>query len=477
MTASVSRWRPGALDRLVGVELHPHALDALPIDLPAGLTAVDAARLELGGAQLALPAALTFPADGADDVQHLLLSAVEVDGVTRWCLVGVATLDGDRLRVAPDVAPDLPAPWVTGDGVYVLVRPEPEAWMLLSGVVLDVGGTPIARACQVTASGGLVQLTATDGTWAVAAPAPAANLLAEDLELRNSGGVSVTASAGEHLADVDIQLLVVAPEVVATSPEAGANGQAATVPVTIDLSEPLNPATVDADTLTVEVIVGTAAPQAWPGTLELSGDGTRLTWSPQAPYPSAAQVEVTLDGGVRDLQGYTLVGGEHTFLFGIERFLLPGEVDASKIRLYAPGHDPAQPDLTVVEGLAGAVPGDIWMYVEDVDHQTDTTTIQASQDGSFVITLEPWDPAVQRGVEVGDRLLLHLLDTDDPDEDLGVVPLRPWLLPDGRGAWFTSEGGTFETVDGIHVAAPYGAFPNGGSVHVTPRPRERGHPC
>ncbi|RLE29339.1 MAG: hypothetical protein DRJ61_14785, partial [Acidobacteria bacterium] len=379
---------PGALDRVVGARLDAFDLDALPIVPPEGLEVVAAALLDLGETELLIPAVLSFPGHNEPAGQYLVLSPTEIDGATGWRLTGTAENSADRISCDPASDPDLPAPWVTGSGLYVLVRPTGDDWGLVSGTVFDVGGLPVSAPASVEASGGLVALVEiSDGAYATAAPAGPVDLEAEHLVTRNLGATQTVVLPGEHQVGVDLQLLVTGPRVVATSPADGAVDLAATTPAQIDFSEPLDPSSVHDESVTVTVVVGAAAPQPWPGLTELSTDATRLTFVPDAPYPSQAQVAVTVSGSLRDLQGYPLEGGAHTVNFGVEHFLLPDDIDPSKILLYMPGRDALHPENPVVEGAPGAVPGNIWLWVEDLDHDAATTTVQAGSDGSFTLLL------------------------------------------------------------------------------------------
>ncbi len=123
--------------------------------------------------------------------------------------------------------------------------------------------------------------------------------------------------------------------------------------------------------------------------------------------------------------------------------------------------------VAVVEGEDGAVPADIWMFIEDLDHDAPVETFQASGEGAFSTSLEMFDPDRGTGVQVGDRLRLHILDSDDFDDELYVVELKPWLTVDGQGAFFNIDGGEFVTTDGVGVSAPWGAFPDTGSLRAT----------
>jgi len=321
----------------------------------------------------------------------------------------------------------------------------------------------------VDAGSGLTALTNSAGAYATAAPAGALTLAAVDLERFNAGAASLAATVGGQFGDTDITLGIVAPEVVAASPADGATKVSATTPVTIDFSEPLDPASVGVGSVTAQVITGTNPAQSWPGEQQLSADGTRITWTPDEQFPSAAQVIVTISGALQDRQGYRLNGdgSAASFGFSVERFLLPQDVDPTKIRLYAPGHAGAPAGEAAIVGASGAVPGDVWLYAEDLDRQAQTTTVAAEQDGSFSIGLPLWDPAVERGVEVGDHLLLHILGSDSAADDLGVVPLSVWLTADGAGALVGADGGEVRTDDGIVIEVPPGAVADGTTVTAT----------
>ncbi len=457
-----------ALDRVLGVRLGAQPLATLPLALPAGLEAVAAADLELGGAGLALAATLSFPGVGEPDAQYLLLSPAAIDGATRWRLVGLGALEDERLVCGPGQLAGLPAPGVRQGGLYVLARPLGEVWALLAGTVLDLDGEPAAASCLVTATGGLAQLAVGDGVYALAAPAGAVELAAEQLLSRDAGALTAAAEAGVLNDGLDIALEIVAPRVLATSPADGAERVGAAAPVTVDFSEPLDLDPASPWGLEVLVVAGDAN-QVWGGALELAASGTRLTWTPSPSLPAASRVRVTVDGSLRDRQGNRLAGGDQVFAFGVERYVGNEDIDPAKIRLFVPGRDPAQPERAVVEGEAGAVPADVWMWIEDLDHDAPVTTFQADGLGAFATTLEMFDPARGTGVAVGDRLRLHLLAADDPADELFVVELKPWLTVDGLGAFFNVDGGEYLTVEGVGVSAPWGAFPDGGSLKVALR--------
>ncbi len=450
---------PGALDRVIGIELAGQSLDALPLVLPAGLEAVSAANLGIGDSTFSVPATLSFPGAGEPDRQYLLLSPVEADGVSSWRLVGLGALEGDRIVCGPDQLAGFPAPGVSRTSLYVLARSTTEDWGLLTGAIFDVDGDPATANCLVTATGGLVQL-ADNGIYALAAPAGTVDLSAEQLVSRNSGQLTATATAGDVSEGLDILIEVVRPRIIATSPANGADRVSTATTITVDFSEPLgidpeNPWGID-----VLIVAGeTNTPKE--GTLDLSESRTRLTWTPVSSFPSAAQVVVTVDVNLHDLQGYALDIEDNRFVFGVERYIGNEDVDESKIRIFMPGRDSANPTAVVIEGEEGAVPSNIWMRIEYPGQGGDS--FQADGNGAFRYLIDPADDFL---FEIGDTLLLHLSDSNNQENDLYVIPLLPWLTPDGLAAYFNVDGGTFVTTEGIGVTAPWAAFPDTATVRA-----------
>ncbi|HSN54350.1 MAG TPA: Ig-like domain-containing protein, partial [Candidatus Sulfomarinibacteraceae bacterium] len=273
--------------------------------------------------------------------------------------------------------------------------------------------------------------------------------------------------AGVVTDGLEIALQVVAPRVVATSPADGADRVSTAVPVTVDFSEPLD---MDPDApwgLEVLVVAGETS-KAWSGDLELAAGGARLTWTPSPNLPSASRVRVTVDGSLRDRQGNRLEGGDRVFEFGVERYVGNEDVDASKIRIFMAGRDPDNPTMVVVEGEEDSVPANSFMWIEFPSQ--DVINFQANGNGAFRQLFDPAD--LGYAFSYGDTLYLHFTDSEDPETDLYVIPLLPWLTADGLGAFFNIEGGDFRTTEGVAVSAPWGAFPETGALKAALRDHE-----
>jgi RHS repeat-associated protein len=458
-----------ALGIVTSVNVRGVRAEAMGVPLPVGLAFLGAAEVRLGGHTLELPATLSLPdpQPGASS-QVLVLVPLATDGASRWRFVGVGTREHGRLVAGPNNAQGLPAPWVRGEGTFVFASADP-AWGLLSGRVIAVGGAPepdALVACAVGTRdpvlapdvGDLVQLTGRDGSFALAGRAGSSSVGAVQLTTRDQGQASLVLAAGQTTSGVEVRLLAVPPRVVAVSPLPGASGVPQATAVTVDFSEPLNPASVNLDT----VLAVTALPGGtWPGRTELSRDARRLSFTPARSFPSAAAVRVVVSGSIRDLAGYPLAGGEFAFAFTVERVILANDLRPERILLYAPcisqPRCEANPRMTgLVHGLPGALPNEVACFVEDLSRQTPTTTAQALQDGSLEIPLDP-------SVVVGDDLLLHVLAGNGREV---TVRLQPWLAADGQGAVVGQGGGRIVTRDGVAVDVPSGALAKTEAVRV-----------
>lgn len=113
----------------------------------------------------------------------------------------------------------------------------------------------------------------------------------------------------------------IVPTVLSSIPTSGATGFPATgTPVTITLSEPVNPLTVHVNTVTG---LGSAAS---PATVMLSANNTVITVTPSQPLFAGTQYSVTFQG-IQDVAGNPLVSASVTFT----TVLAPGTVNLPTI--------------------------------------------------------------------------------------------------------------------------------------------------
>lgn len=111
---------------------------------------------------------------------------------------------------------------------------------------------------------------------------------------------SISFQTGAGGADIN------APSVVTVAPADGATGVSAATPITLTFDEAVNPLTVT--TQTMPVTVNGAGPVA--GTYVVAG--AVVTFTPTAPWPTAADVRIVVTG-VRDLAGNIAAGFSSTF--------------------------------------------------------------------------------------------------------------------------------------------------------------------
>lgn len=95
------------------------------------------------------------------------------------------------------------------------------------------------------------------------------------------------------------------PIVTSMSPAEGSGRIPVDTSISINLSEPLNPDTVLADSISVDNGVT--------GTVSLSNGNRTVTFTPSAPLPRGTTYTVTINSGMQDVIGYSLAGSSWSF--------------------------------------------------------------------------------------------------------------------------------------------------------------------
>jgi len=272
-----------------------------PPSIPAGLTFLAGAQVDLHGGALSAPAGLSVsaPAGLASSAQVLVVQLREVDGVSYLVLVGAGAVQGGVLAVATDPLGDgsLRFPGVRSEGRYAFLRADVPLGFV-SGIVTGVNGQPLAASLVVPDTLGIVALADASGRYVVAAPLGDVRVTAVD---RVTGDLVTQLARVTTPGGVSALALGVAPTpptVVAVNPANGARNVPFTTPVTVTFSEPVDPASVGSGAVTL-----TKGGVAVPGTLSLSSRGTTVTFRPNALLESAGTYQVTVAATVRDLAG------------------------------------------------------------------------------------------------------------------------------------------------------------------------------
>ncbi|MEM8932417.1 MAG: Ig-like domain-containing protein, partial [Acidobacteriota bacterium] len=463
--------------------------DALA-ELPAveGFDTVAAVRIDLQGralgraATVRLPAPDGLPAALAGDPRLILATFVEAPGDFRGDfarLVARVARQGSgastRLVAGPAVDGGLLLDGLRGEGTYLVLWARAPIGFA-TGRVLGVGASALVDARVVTDGLGTADQSREGGRYLVpvvagAAPSDPANLHALHPSTDERGSATASVAAGQSV-DIDLQLARTPPRVLDFQPADGATDQPTLLTPTIQWSEALDPSSVAEGQMQVELadadFRGTGLFVS--GTVELSPDGTRLSFASDRPLPPGRRYVARFNGGVRDLDG-TPYDGPLPLVrrFTTSTVVAPGgQVKADRfhvelptdgvVRVWAdPGAVPlaqaGQADWSISPYIVGPRPG--------LDPVRDTYPARA--DGSFEASVgRPPEFPVTFDSEVWVVVL------DPSGQKAAEFRLGPFTTPDGKG--FVAPAGeaiTFRSAEGITVDVPAGAFDQGTLVTVS----------
>jgi methionine-rich copper-binding protein CopC len=139
------------------------------------------------------------------------------------------------------------------------------------------------------------------------------------------------------------------PTVTFVNPPAAATGVGVNSPVRVTFSEPVNPTTLNTNTLVL------AAGTTLAATLAIASDNRTVTITPQLPLPPSTQVTLTITG-VEDVAGHVVATSASTFTTGNAPDLTPPTLVATSINY----GDPSVPVNSIFQ----------WTYNEAIDVST-----------------------------------------------------------------------------------------------------------
>ncbi len=460
-------------------------LAALPV--VSGFTTVAAVRLDLSGHTLTRPAtikldapATTPPAVPGDPrlmLAELMTAPSDGDGAFARLAARIARQAGmegvpERLVASPEpAASELSLDGVVREGVYLMLAAQ-QPMGFATGFVRGAGGATLAGS-RVTAAGlGTADLSRDGGRYSV--PVPTGNarpLEAKHPTLDETGTATIATLAPGAIAQLDITVRPVPPAIV--PPLVPAEGAVAPVgsQVALTFSERLDPASITAATLTLELANSAGEPTGAfiQGTVSLIGD-TVLTLAPSYPLPPGRHFIARFAGGVRDATG-TLYEGPVPFEW---RFTtdttIPtgGQVHPEKFHLRIP-----------VDGVAGlfgddgAIPVG-WTVTPEVEGpiaETVQATCSSDTAGGFGrSTLLPCQVGRTPNppVSIASVIWVKVFSPADQQNPAAHFRLGPFVSPDGRA--FVAPPGqatTFTSPDGITVEVPEAAFSQATLVTIS----------
>ena len=471
------------IQRLSAAELG----DLTPI---AGFDILDGVRLSFAGRALARAATLSLDVPAATppalpgDPRLVLaeLDGTPADGGASFARVvaritRVPGVEGapERLVAAPEAAASgLPLDGVVREGTYlVLAAQQPIGFA--TGFVRTPALVALVASRTATAGLGTADLSRDGGRYSIPVPAGESRIVtAEHPTLDESGSATIAALAPGAVAALDIVVRAVGPQIVPPPiPEPGSEASVGT-PITLTFSEPLDPASVTAATLALELATAASVPTGAfiAGTVTLES-GVTVLFTPSYPLPPGRRFIARFSGGVRDATG-TPYDGPVPFEWSFTtNTVIPtgGQVHPEKFHIRIPVDGVAE-----LYGDDGAVPVG-WTVTPEVEGQVveiELATCPSDTWGGFgrnsltpcQVGLEPNPP-----VSITSVVWVKVFAPSDPEVPAAHFRVGPFVSPDGRG--FVAPAGqatTFTTADGVTVDVPEGAFAAATEVRITTLP-------
>jgi RHS repeat-associated protein len=343
-------------------------------------------------------------------------------------------------------------PGINGSGLYVLLQVT-QAQALVKGIALNTQGQPAGG--LVASLGPWTTLSrAPDGQFLLIAPAGDNELSVSNLATGDTGQRELPITAGQTEVTPTLGTATAGLEVVSTSPTNNAANVPQVTSITVDFSQPLNPATLT--TNTVQLLEGG---QLVPLSLSLDTAGTTATILPNTQLDAATNFTLVLATNVTDTTGRPLQGQTQ---FTFSTVPLSTRDPAAQLIIYAPGA--TNLDTNVLADLPGYVPGtnasqvvvhgspgvaDPGVPVVVVNEGSGvTTTVISKSDGSFTTFVIGQETDFISATFVGlngSRL---------------YVPVNRQLFDDGSVGLYPSGGSLQATGDGgpVQVTVPPNAI-------------------
>jgi hypothetical protein len=381
----------GALagDTFIGIA--PIAASQPPIVLPAGLTPLGGATVDLVGVTFSRAATLSVPRPAglaADAIVVLAEVFVDPFGGRRLRLVGRGLAGTTRITAQTNVG-GLALDGVSRGGDFLFVQlAEPIG--VVDGTLRGPGGTaPFGGALITSDTSPFADLSSSTGRFVVAARVGALTTVrALDTVGGDGAAGEVAAATAFGVTPLALTLTLVPPSVVETVPSAGAVNVPLDSTIVITFSEPIDPGSV-----TSESIVVRAGTTEVAGTRVLSADRRRVTFRPDGPLASLTTHLVVVSTGIRDAGGNPMTDSVSVEFRTVDPSK-PPPPDPGRITAELPDED----GFVLVVGTGGTAEAGRPVTVTNPRTQ-ETTTVLALEDGSFRVRI---------GARVGDELALTL---------------------------------------------------------------------
>ncbi|MBL9167132.1 MAG: Ig-like domain-containing protein [Verrucomicrobiales bacterium] len=379
----------GQLTGPTAFRISPISLAPFTNALPLPMSALGGFELTFDGGRLTGPLAPRFDGLPTNAVFVLARVVSEVglyglEPVERLVTSSVGSvssaepLSGDRL------------PGIRGSGQYVLIRVDsPQG--LISGVARDGQGSLRSGMPVRTAGTPWLALTDAQGRYRLVASSGSRQIEVTDPVTGDSGSSLVTVVNPLEVVTQDLVSAPVGPRVISITPADNATKVAPITAITLQFSEPLNPATVVGNGIQLLGSDGLAVTAS----MSLDPRLSRATLTPGTTLDAGTTYRVVLARTIADSSGMALVG-TNEFRFTTLAASRVGETIAELV-IYQPGatNVPAAivaqipayrpgtvPNAIVVHGSVGTADPEVPVIL--VNESTgDTATVLSNVDGSF----------------------------------------------------------------------------------------------
>jgi len=398
---------------------------------------------------LGSPATLAIPAPvGVNPALPLLVArGVDVKGVTKLKLVALARQSGSFVS-SDGSAAGVTLPGVNVSGTYYFLQAK-SAIGFIAGTVSDSSNAPFTGALVKSDSGSLIDLSASNGGYLLAAPVASFNVSATDLYKGDVGTAAGTIGAANQVTAVNLTIKMVLPQVVSIVPAANAVNVQPSDPVVVTFSKGMDKSSITSATLKVADSTGAAVS----GVISFSVDGTAATFYPAASLQSQASYSVTVSGAIKDLQGYTL-GQDLSSSFTVRKTSAPPLPAAGMVTGTFPDADGF---ITVTGTQGSAEPNDTVLLVND--NSGEIVSLTPGSDGSFSGKI--------RG-QLGDQIKVVLMDNSGNQT---VISYLTFKSDDGRYL-VTAKGGSVQGDSGSQLDLPDGALVGPTVIKLTTKTQD-----
>jgi RHS repeat-associated protein len=472
----------GALTERVVVRARLLGADERSAYSVAGYQLLAGIELEVGGKTLARPATVTIPApvgsnpDAAGAPRTILAEWVGQPADDRPAFAslaaraswpGVGGSGVQKIVAAPEPGTsDLPLAGIDHGAIYLVLRADAPIGYG-TGFVRAGSGVGLEGARVRSPGLGTADLSLLGGRYALPLLS-GANVLLEALHptLDEKGTATVAALAGNEVAQVDLTVRPVGPSLFAWSPTEASSPVPVGSVVTAIFSEPLDPATVGASTVRLELADSAGAPSGITidGTISLASGNSVVVFTPRYPLPPGRRLVASFLGGVADAGGTPYAGAvPFRWTFTTSTVVVSGgQVHPERFHIRIPVNGTAE--LTTDDH---ALPGAGWLVQVELEGPVaEPSPFQDHADSNGQISGTIGAPP-NFPVTLSSRIWVRVWNPADPDHVAETFRIGPFADED-RTTFVAqpTEETVFTTREGNEVTVPAGAFETATAVTV-----------